>query len=61
MAFGHDVVAEGYEKLGAEQICFSTSYGLDNARKVYLRLELSTRYHSVGDLREGIEIKKLYP
>lgn len=60
-AYGHDVVREGYEKIGDEQICLSTSYGLLDQDKVYLRLDLGHRYRSVNDLRDGIEIQKLYP
>jgi len=61
VAYGHDVVAEGYEKVGDEQICVSTSYGLEDSRKTYLRLDLSRRYANVHDLREGQEIRLLYP
>jgi hypothetical protein len=61
VAYGHDVVREGYEKVGAEQICVSTSYGLHDRQKVYLRIDLSRRYRSTDDLREGIEILTLYP
>jgi hypothetical protein len=61
VAYGHDVVREGYDKVGDEQICFSTSYGLFDEAKVYLRLDLSHRYRSVDELRDGIEILKLYP
>ncbi len=61
VGYGHDVVPEGYEKVGAEQICFSTSFGLFDADKVYLRLDLSRRYESVHDLRDGVEILPLYP
>lgn len=60
-AFGHDVVPHGYETTGDEQICFSTSFGLYDQDKVYLDLDLAGRYLSVADLREGIEICKLYP
>ena len=60
VAYGHDVVHEGYEKVGAEQICFSTSYALDDANKVYLRLDLGARYRSTADLREGREIRHLH-
>lgn len=59
--YGHDVVRQGYEKEGDEQICVSTSYALFDRDKVYLELDLSKRYQSTADLREGIEIKKLYP
>lgn len=61
VAYGHDVVREGYEKIGREQICVSTSYGLFDHDKVYLRLDLARRYDSVDDLREGEEIRRLYP
>lgn len=61
VAYGHDVVREGFEKEGDEQICLSTSYGLLDADKVYLRLDLGGRYGSVRDLEPGREILKLYP
>lgn len=61
VAFGHDVVREGYDKVGSEQICLSTSYGLLDPFKVYLRLDLAARYQSVRDLRLGEEIRALYP
>jgi hypothetical protein len=60
-AYGHDVVRQGYEKEGEGQICVSTSYGLDDENKVYLRLDLAANYSSVHDLREGHEILKLHP
>ena len=60
VAFGHDVVREGYEVVGDEQICVSTSYGLDTPQKTYLRLDLSRRYDSVHDLRPGHELLSLY-
>jgi hypothetical protein len=61
VGYGHDVVSEGYEKVGAEQICFSTSFGLFDTNKVYLRLDLTKRYQSVHDLKDGAEILPLYP
>jgi hypothetical protein len=61
VGFGHDVVRDGYEKVGAEQICVSTSFGCDDRNKTYLRLDLSREYRSVHDLREGEEILRLYP
>jgi hypothetical protein len=60
VVYGHDVVHEGYEKVGDEQLCLSTSYGVDDAYKFYVRLDLAARYASVHDLREGVEIRKLY-
>jgi hypothetical protein len=59
--FGHDVVREGYETIGDEQICVSTSFGCDDRAKTYLRLELDREYASVRELRVGREILPLYP
>ncbi len=59
--YGHDVVPEGYETVGDEQICVSTSFGLFDQNKVYLSLDLGARYRGVSDLRVGHEILPLYP
>ena len=61
VAYGHDVVRDGYERIGDEQLCLSTSFGLDDENKHYLRLDLSKRYDSVHDLRLGRELLQLYP
>ena len=61
VCYGHDVVPEGYETVGDEQICVSTSFGLFDQNKVYLSLDLSARYRGVQDLRVGHEILPLYP
>ncbi len=61
VGFGHDVVRAGYEKVGDEQICVSTSFGCDDRNKRYLRLDLSRQYRSVHDLHDGQEILPLYP
>jgi hypothetical protein len=61
VAYGHDVVREGFELIGDSQICFSTSYALFDERKVYLRLDLAAKYSSVHDLRVGHEILPLWP
>ena len=60
VAFGHDVVWEGYERLGPEQLRLSTSFGCLDQYKAYLRLDLSHRYRSADELREGEEIRWLY-
>ena len=39
----------------------STSFGVYDANKVYLRLDLAGRYRTVHDLRPGHEILPLYP
>jgi len=59
--YGHDVIPEGYETIGDEQIIVSTSFGLFDQNKVYLSLDLSAKYRNVHDLRVGHEILPLYP
>ncbi len=59
--YGHDVIPDGYECIGHEQMIVSTSFGLADADKVYLDLDLTARYMSVLDFREGKEILPLYP
>jgi len=59
--YGHDVIPEGYEKIGDEQIIVSTSFGLFDTNKVYLSLDLASKYRGVHDLRIGHEILPLYP
>jgi hypothetical protein len=59
--YGHDVIPEGYEKVGDEQIIVSTSFGLFDQNKVYLSLDLAHKYRNVHDLRVGHEILPLYP
>ncbi len=58
--YGHDVVREGYEKVGDEQLCVSTSFALFDEQKVYVELDLAQQYADVHALRDGIELKKLY-
>ena len=58
--YGHDVVREGYEKVGDDQLCFSTSFGLYDERKVYVSLDLAAKYPNVHALREGTELLPLY-
>ena len=59
--YGHDVIPEGYESIGDEQMVVSTSFGLFDSNKVYLSLDLAARYRAVHDLRVGQEILPLYP
>src|SRR6185312_9830516 len=51
--YGHDVIPEGFEKIGDEQIIVSTSFGLFDQNKVFLSLDLAARYKTVHDLRIG--------
>jgi hypothetical protein len=59
--YGHDVIPEGFECVGDEQIVVSTSFGLSDSNKIYVSLDLATRYRSVRDLRIGHELLPLYP
>ncbi|HEY1557236.1 MAG TPA: metallophosphoesterase [Kofleriaceae bacterium] len=59
--YGHDVIPEGFEKIGDEQIIVSTSFGLFDQNKVYVSLDLAARYKSVHELRIGQELLPLYP
>lgn len=59
--YGHDVIPEGFERIGDEQLVVSTSFGVFDSNKVYLELDLAARYRTVHDLRIGKEIKPLYP
>jgi hypothetical protein len=59
--YGHDVIPEGFECVGDEQIVVSTSFGVSDRKKVYLNLDLAAKYRTVYDLRIGHEILPLYP
>jgi Calcineurin-like phosphoesterase len=61
VAYGHDIVREGYECGDARQICVSTSFGCFDDAKTYLRLELDRHYEDTRALRPGHEILPLYP
>ncbi len=61
VVYGHDPVRKGYLREGDEQLCFSTSFGLVDAKKVYLDLDLTRPYRSVRSLRYGADILPLYP
>ncbi len=59
--YGHDVIPEGFERIGDEQMVVSTSFGVFDRNKVYVELDLAARYGSVTELRVGHEILPLYP
>ncbi len=59
--YGHDVIPEGYEMVGDEQIVVSTSFGLFDSNKVYLNLDLAGKYRAVSDLKIGQALLPLYP
>jgi hypothetical protein len=58
--YGHDVVREGYERVGREQLCVSTSFALLDEHKVYVELDLARVYPDVQSLRDGVELRKLH-
>ena len=59
--YGHDVIPDGFERVGDEQIIVSTSFGVADANKVYLDLDLGANYQTVYELRIAEEIRPLYP
>ncbi len=59
--YGHAIIPAGYQTIGAEQLILSTSFGMSDANKRILLVDLHARYRSVADLRPGIEILPLYP
>jgi hypothetical protein len=59
--YGHDVIPEGFETVGDDQIVVSTSFGVFDSNKVYVSLDLAGRYRNVHDLRIGHELLPLYP
>jgi hypothetical protein len=59
--YGHDVVREGYAREGNDQLCFSTSFGLFDERKMYVQLDMAAKYPDVHALRDEVEIRPLWP
>jgi len=59
--YGHDVIPEGFECVGDEQIVVSTSFGVFDSNKVYVSLDLAAKYPTVHHLRVGKELLPLYP
>jgi hypothetical protein len=59
--YGHDVIPEGYEVNGDTQMVVSTSFGVFDANKVYVSLDLGAKYRIIHDLRVGHEVLPLYP
>jgi hypothetical protein len=61
VVFGHEITADGYERIGDEQLLLSTSFGIPDSHKFYLSVDLGSRYRSTKDLRVGHELLRLYP
>ena len=61
VVYGHEIVPEGFERIGPEQLLLSTSFGVRDDNKTYLRLDLGGRYRGSDDLRDGVELLPLWP
>lgn len=59
--YGHSVIPAGYQAIGAQQLIVSSSFGMEDAYKKILCLDLAAKYPSVTALRLGHEIVPLYP
>jgi len=60
VVFGHEIVSDGYIRVGDEQLMLSTSFGVRQRNKYFLKVDLSGRYRKSEDLRVGQEILQLY-
>lgn len=60
VVYGHEIVSEGFCRISGEQLLVSTSFGVRDSKKVYVQLDLASRYNSTQDLRTGCEILPLY-
>jgi len=58
---GHDRDEDGYAPSGSAAMLLCTSFGARRARKSYLWLDRARRYPSLASLREGIELRRLWP
>jgi hypothetical protein len=61
LVHGHDREEEGYYATGEAAMLLCTSFGARRARKSYLWLDRATRYSSLAALRDGIELRRLWP
>ena len=60
-AYGHEIIASGVDRSMHRQIVVSTSFAVADRVKTFLELDLSAQYQEVADLRDGIELVRLYP
>jgi hypothetical protein len=61
LVHGHDREEEGFYATGARSLLLCTSFGARRARKSYLWLDRGRRYASLDDLRDGVELRRLWP
>ena len=59
--YGHSVIPAGYQTIGSQQLILSSSFGMEDAYKKILCLDLSMKYAAASALRLGHEILPLYP
>jgi len=61
LVHGHDREEEGFHPTGPAALLLCTSFGARRARKSYLWLDRARRYTSLNALRDGIELRRLWP
>jgi hypothetical protein len=61
LVHGHDREEEGFTPTGKAALLLCSSFGARRARKSYLWLDRARRYASLADLRDGIELRRLWP
>lgn len=61
LVHGHDRDEEGFSRSGDAALLLCTSFGARQARKSYLWLDRGRRYASLGELRDGMELRRLWP
>jgi len=58
---GHDREEEGFYPTGPAALLLCTSFGARRARKSYVWLDRGRRYASLAELRDGVELRRLWP
>lgn len=61
LVHGHDRDEEGFARVGAASVLLCSSFGARRDRKAYLWLDLGVRYSSPDALRDGVELRRLFP
>jgi hypothetical protein len=61
LVHGHDREEEGFYASGSAALLLCTSFGARRARKTYLWLDRGSRYPSLAALRDGVELRRLWP
>ena len=61
LVHGHDRDEDGFSPSGTAALLLCTSFGARRARKSYLWLDRAQRYPSLAALRDGIELRRLWP